>query len=70
VRSHETDWTSLIAGLTFVAVGVSFLLGNVTGAHVDVRWVVALMLIGLGAAGLAGSFLHALSDRGTRPPAP
>jgi hypothetical protein len=66
VRSHETDWTSLIAGVTFLGVGVAFLVGGLTDMELNVRWVIALMLIGLGAAGLAGSFLHAFSDRGSR----
>lgn len=69
MRTHETDWTSLIAGVTFFGISVTFLLATLTDMEVNVRWVVAFMLIGLGAAGLAGSFLHALSDRRDRPPA-
>ena len=51
MRKHATDLTSLIAGLVFVAIGVSYLVAVATDARIEWRWVLPLGLIGLGLAG-------------------
>lgn len=60
MKRHETDWTSLIAGLTFCGIAVAYLGGEITGRSLELRWVVPLLLIGLGVAGLAGTVVRAL----------
>ena len=55
MKRHDTDWTSLIAGLTFCVIAVAYLGGEITGRSLELRWVVPLLLIGLGAAGVAGT---------------
>jgi hypothetical protein len=55
VRRHATDITSLVAGLVFVVIGVSYLVGVATDAQMEWRLVLPLALIGLGLAGLAGT---------------
>jgi hypothetical protein len=55
VRKHELDLTSLVAGLVFVAIALAYLVGAVTKVHIDAGWVLPFGLVGLGAAGLAGS---------------
>jgi hypothetical protein len=64
MRRHETDWTSLIAGVTFCAIALAYLGGEVTHRSLELRWVVPMLLIGLGIAGLAGTLVRArrLSD--------
>lgn len=60
MKRHETDWTSLIAGLTFCVIAVAYLGGEITGRSLELRWVVPLLLIGLGAAGVAGTVVRAV----------
>jgi hypothetical protein len=55
VRRHDLDLTSLVAGLVFVALAAVYLVGSLTDVHIGWRWVLPLLLIGLGVAGLAGS---------------
>ena len=55
MRRHDLDLTSLVAGLVFVALAALYLVGELTDVHVSWRWVLPLLLIGLGVAGLAGS---------------
>jgi hypothetical protein len=64
MRRHETDWTSLIAGVTFCAIALAYLGGEVTHRSLELRWVLPILLIGLGIAGLAGTLVRArrLSD--------
>ena len=66
MKRHEPDWTSLIAGVTFCAIALAYLGGEVTHRNLEVRWVVPMLLIGLGVAGLAGTLVRArrLSDAG------
>jgi len=59
MKRHDTDWTSLIAGLTFCVIAIAYLGGEITGRSLELRWVVPLLLIGLGAAGVAGSLVRA-----------
>jgi hypothetical protein len=60
VRRHDLDLTSLVAGLVFVALAAVYLVGSLTDVHIGWRWVVPLLLIGLGVAGLAGSLRSGL----------
>lgn len=64
MKRHEPDWTSLIAGVTFCAIAVAYLGGEVTHRSLELRWVVPMLLIGLGVAGLAGTLVraHRMSD--------
>jgi hypothetical protein len=64
MKRHEPDWTSLIAGVTFCAIAVAYLGGEVTHRNLELRWVAPILLIGLGIAGLAGTLVraHRLSD--------
>jgi hypothetical protein len=67
MKRHETDWTSLIAGVTFCAIALAYLGGEVTHRSLELRWVLPMLLIGLGVAGLAGTLVRArrLSDTGS-----
>jgi hypothetical protein len=67
MKRHEPDWTSLIAGLTFCVIALAYLGGEVTNRNLELRWVVPMLLIGLGFAGLAGTLVRArrMSDAGT-----
>jgi hypothetical protein len=70
MKRHETDWTSLIAGLTFCVIAVAYLGGEISGRSLELRWVIPLLLIGLGAAGVAGTVVRArrlTSPIGTAP---
>ncbi len=57
MRRHETDFTSLIAGLLFAGIAVAYLLHLAVGFTIDPELVVPALLIGLGVAGLAGSLV-------------
>lgn len=59
MQRHDLDLTSLVAGLVFVAIAVAYLVGAFTDIHLDGAWVLPLGLVGLGAAGLAGSVARA-----------
>ena len=60
MRRHDLDLTSLVAGLVFVALSAVYLVGSLTDVHIGWRWVLPLLLIGLGVAGLAGSLRSGL----------
>ena len=60
MKRHDTDWTSLIAGLTFCVIALAYLGGEITGRSLELRWVVPLLLIGVGAAGVAGTVVRAV----------
>ncbi len=60
MRKHELDLTSLVAGLVFVAIAVAYLVGTLTKVRIDAGWILPLGLVGLGAAGLAGSVRSSL----------
>jgi tellurite resistance protein TehA-like permease len=59
VKRHETDWTSLIAGVTFSAIAIAYLSSEIAHRTLEVRWVIPLLLIGLGVAGLASTVVRA-----------
>ena len=52
---HARDILSLVLGLLLVAVAMLFLLTDVTGWSLDLRWTGPVALIAIGAAGLAAS---------------
>lgn len=54
MRRHELDLVSVITGALFLVVAVATLVGASTDERVDVGWLVPLVLVGLGIAGLAG----------------
>jgi hypothetical protein len=66
MKRHDPDWTSLIAGVTFCVISLAYLGGEVTHRSLELRWVVPMLLIGLGIAGLAGTLVRArrMSDAG------
>jgi hypothetical protein len=66
MKRHDPDWTSLIAGVTFSVIALAYLGGEVTHRSLELRWVIPVLLIGLGLAGLAGTLVRArrLSDAG------
>ena len=55
MKRHELDLTSLISGVIFAAVGVVYLIDLSPDYSVRPRWVLALVLIGLGVASLAST---------------
>jgi hypothetical protein len=54
VRRHDLDVFSLVTGLVFVAVAAGHLLDESSQMDFDGRWVVPLVLVAVGVAGLAG----------------
>lgn len=59
MKRHDPDWTSLIAGVTFCGIAVAYLGGEITHRSLELRWVLPILLIGLGLAGLAGTIVRA-----------
>jgi uncharacterized integral membrane protein len=53
VRRHELDWVSLIVGLVFTAFAVVYLISPAVNLDLDGRYVWPVVLVALGAAGLA-----------------
>ena len=54
MRRHELDVFSLVTGLVFVAVAAGHLLDESSQLDFDGRWVVPLVMVAIGVAGLAG----------------
>jgi hypothetical protein len=54
VRRHDLDVFSLVTGLVFVAVAAGHLLDESSQLDFDGRWVLPLVLVAVGVAGLAG----------------
>jgi hypothetical protein len=54
-RLHRADAFSLVMGLLFMALGGFYLVHDVTGPNVDLRWVGPAALIAIGLAGLTAS---------------
>jgi hypothetical protein len=63
VHRHRADLTSLLAGIVFLVIGVVYLVATHNGTRLDPGWVLALGLLGLGAAGLIGSLWTARRER-------
>jgi hypothetical protein len=55
MKSHPLDAFSLVAGLLFVAVGALVTIDASASRDVDPRWILAVLLVGLGLAGVLGS---------------
>ena len=55
MERHDTDGMSLVAGVVFAVSGVAFLVHEVAGTTLELRWVWPTLLIGLGSALLVGS---------------
>jgi hypothetical protein len=66
MRRHPFDLASLIAGVVFVAISAAYLVGAYTDVLIGSGWVLPLALIGLGAAGLAGSLRRGLRTDDSR----
>ena len=52
---HQADAFSLVMGLLFMALGGIYLVHDLSGPDVDLRWVGPAALIAIGVAGLAAS---------------
>ncbi|MFJ6214423.1 hypothetical protein ACIQGZ_13975 [Streptomyces sp. NPDC092296] len=55
MKRHEVDVFSLIAGLTFSAIAVVYLIASLNNRSVNGHIVIPVALISLGTAGLAGA---------------
>jgi len=53
VRRHDLDWVSLIAGLVFLAFSAIYTVASLTDVSIDGRFVWPIVLVALGAAGVA-----------------
>ncbi len=67
MKRHALDLVSFVAGVLFVTLGVLFALDQLDTLDLDLRWVPAIVLLALGAAGIAASLtrdarLRAASD--------
>jgi hypothetical protein len=68
VRRHSLDLVSLLSGLLFTGLAVAYIIGAYADVRLDPRYVLPLVLVGLGVAGLAGSVLaQRRSDRALLP---
>jgi hypothetical protein len=67
---HPLDVFSLLAGIVFFAVGMTFLVDETTtSADADLGWVLAALLIGLGLAGALSSLFAPRRDATDAAPA-
>jgi len=62
VSRHERDLVSLMLGLLIVLLVGVFLVADLTDLSVDGRWVVPVLLIGVGAVGLLGTLRSRASE--------
>jgi hypothetical protein len=58
MRRHAPNWTSLIVGVTFTAIAIAYLSAAIDDRTLQVRWVLPILLIGLGLAGVAATVLR------------
>jgi hypothetical protein len=58
MRRHAPNWTSLIVGVTFAAIAIAYLSAAIDDRTLQVRWVLPILLIGLGLAGVAATVLR------------
>ena len=54
-RRHQADAFSLVMGLLFLALGGFYLVHDLTGPDLDLRWTAPAALIAIGVAGLTAS---------------
>ena len=55
MRRHDLDWVSLIAGAVFTGLALVYLITGITDVSVDGRFVWPVVLVALGAAGVASA---------------
>lgn len=55
MKRHAFDATSFLAGLVLGAIALAYLVAEQSGWDVDGRWVLPVVLIGLGVAGIVGA---------------
>jgi len=55
MNRHEVDVVSMVSGLLIVLLAGLFLLDDLTSLSVDTRWVVPMVLLTVGIAGLVTS---------------
>lgn len=67
MRRHDLDLLSLIAGAVFLVVALSQLFGAATDDQIELAWLVPAVLVGLGAAGMAGALRGAGGGDGESP---
>jgi uncharacterized integral membrane protein len=53
VRRHDLDWVSLIAGAVFTGLALIYIVSGVADVNLDGRFVWPVVLVALGAAGVA-----------------
>jgi hypothetical protein len=70
VHRHETDFFSLAAGLLFTVLGIVLALSAATEWTIDGRWITPVILIGLGAGGVAASLAATNRQRREAPEIP
>ncbi len=69
MRRHPLDLFSLISGLLVLGFAFAYLVGAYTDYRLDARLAFPLLLVGLGAAGLAGALVaQRRSDRALEEP--
>ena len=55
MKRHDLDWASLIAGTVFLLLAVTHLVGAATDNRPDLRWLLPVLLVGVGVAGVTGA---------------
>jgi hypothetical protein len=58
MRRHAPNWTSLILGITFAAIAIAYLSAAIDDRTLQARWVLPILLIGLGVSGVAATVLR------------
>ncbi|GAA1072644.1 hypothetical protein [Nocardiopsis composta] len=53
MKRRKTDWGSLVAGLLFIGLGAAFVVRGTGDWGFDLVWVLPVLAIGLGLAGIA-----------------
>lgn len=72
MKRHAFDATSFLAGLVLGSIALAYLVAEQSGWDVDGRWVLPVVLIGLGVAGIVGAVGGLRRDEpvDVTPPAP
>lgn len=65
MKPHPFDPRLFVAGLLFCALAVAFALDAADVVTLDLRWLQAVVLLGLGVAGIASSATRARRDART-----
>jgi hypothetical protein len=63
MNRHTFDPVSMVAGLVFAAVAALYLASEHSTFDIDGRWVLPLVLIGLGIGGVSGALTTAARQR-------